>query len=126
VSKTIALRTELQRLFKTLTTNVYYEKASDKTAWPRIVYEHNEVTKDSGRIMMSLEVNVLDFGTSTTAADTLADSIQTILDKYFYMGIDVEFAVYQGLRQNVEEDDERIIRRRLTFEIQLHEMKGES
>lgn len=126
MSKTIAARTELQRLFKTLTTNVYYETASDKTAFPRIVHELSELSFDSGRTVLQMEVNVVDYSKNTNAADTLADAVQEALNKYFYVGTEVVFSVYKGARQNIQEDDERIIRRRLLFEVHLHEVKEES
>jgi len=124
MTKTIALRTELQRLLKTLTTNVYYEEAPD-TATSYLVYELSEVTKEYGRILMQLEINILDYGTSSTAAETLADQVQTVLHKYHFINSSIQFTLYEGLRGTVKEEDKQIIRRRLLFEVHLHELKGE-
>lgn len=124
MSKTIALRTELQRLLKTLTDNVYFEEASEK-AYPYAVFELSELTHDYGKTLMQLEVNVLDHGKDSSRAEILADNIQTALHKYFYIGSEIEFTAYEGLRQTVKEEDKDTIRRRLLFEIQLHEKKGE-
>ena len=125
LSKTIALRTELQRLLKTLTTNVYYEQAPDSAAHPYLVYELSELSYNYGKTLMELEINIVDYGTSTTRAETIADDVQDALNKYFYIGAEVEFIVYKNIRQRVVEDDKQVVRRRLTFEIQLHELKGE-
>lgn len=125
MSKTIALRTELQRLLKTLTANVHYEQAPDTATSPYLVYELSELSYDYGKTLMELEINILDYGTSTSEVETIADNVQTGLNKYSYMGNGIQFVIYKNIRQRVVEDDKKIIRRRLTFEIQLHELKGE-
>jgi len=125
VSRTIALRTELQRLFKTLTTNVHYEEAPDTIAYPYLVYELSELAYSYGKTTYQLEVNILDYGTSSSAAERLADTVQENLNKYHFINTVIQFTVYKGLRQTIKEDDKKIIRRRLLFEIQLHELKGE-
>ena len=123
--RTWTLRTELQRLFKTLTTNVYYEGNQDPAVYPRLVFDLNEVSYDSGKTLCQLEVNVIGYGTSTRSIEDLADTAQSTLNKYYFMNNEIQFTVYRGLRQKVEEEDKLIIRRRLLFEIQLHELKGE-
>ena len=123
--KTWTLRVELQRLFKTLTTNVYYEGNQDPAVYPRLVFELSEVSYDSGKTLYQLEINIIDYGTSTRVVEDLADNVQSTLNKYYFINDEIQFAVYRGLRQKVEEDDKLIIRRRLLFEIQLHEMRGE-
>lgn len=122
--KTWALRVELQRLLKTLTTNVYYEGNQDPAVYPRLVFELNEVSYDSGKTLFQLEVNIIDYGTSTRTVEDLADTVQNALNKYYFINSEIQFSVYRGLRQKVEEDDKKIIRRRLLFEIHLHELKG--
>lgn len=125
MSKTIALRTELQRLFKTLTTNVHYEQRPDTFSYPYLVYELRELTYDYGKTTYQMEVNILDYGTSTSAAETLADQVQEALNKYHFINDKIQFIAYKGQRQTIQEDDKKVIRRRLLFEIQLHELKGE-
>ncbi|WP_313413139.1 hypothetical protein [Sedimentibacter sp.] len=123
--KTWALRVELQKIFKTLTVNVYYEGNQEPDVYPRIVYELSEVSYDAGKTLYQLEINVIDYGTSTRIVEDLADNIQATLNKYYFNNDEIQFAVYRGLRQKVEEDDKLIIRRRLLFEIHLYELKGE-
>lgn len=123
--KTWTLRVELQRLFKTLTANVYYEGNQDSAIYPRLVFENSEVSYDYGKTLYQLEVNIFDYGTSTKAVENLADNVQSALNKYYFINDEIQFVVYRGLRQKVEEEDKLIIRRRLLFEIQLHVMEGE-
>ncbi len=85
--KTWALRVELQRLLKTLTTNVYYEGNQDPAVYPRLVFELNEVSYDSGKTLFQLEVNIIDYGTDTRVVEDLADTIQSTLNKYYFIKI---------------------------------------
>jgi len=126
MSKTIALRTELQRKLKTLTTTVYYEGASDSAVYPYCVFELSELLTEANKTVYQLEVNLLDYGVSSSAIEILADNIQRSLHKYFFVNTEIEFKTYQGIRQTVKEEDKQIIRRRLLFEIQLHEVKGDN
>jgi len=125
VSKTLSLRTELQTLFKTMTSNVYYEEADPDAAYPYLVFELSELTSNFGKTVMQLEVNILDYGQDSSIVETLADTVQERLNKYFCINGIIEFTVYKGLRQTIKEEDKKIIRRRLLFEVQLHELKGE-
>ncbi len=125
MSKTWTLRLELQRLFETLTTKVYYEGTQEPGKYLYLVFELNEVSYADGKTLMQLEVNIFDYGTNKRVVDDLADMIQEILNKYYFINNEIQFVVYKGLRQKVEENDKEIIRRRLLFEIQLHELKGE-
>jgi len=123
--KTWTLRVELKKIFKTLTTNVYYEGNQDPAVYPRLIYDLSEVSYDSGKTLYQLEVNIIDYGTSTRLVEDLADIVQSALNKHYFINSEIQFVVYKGARQKVEEDDKLIIRRRLLFEIQLHEMRGE-
>ena len=125
MSKSVALRTELQRLLKTVTANVYYAIRPEALKYPCIVYEVRELTHDGGKTVAMLETDVLDYGTSTAQAEAIADHIQTALRKYHFINSQIQFTIYQGSRQSIQEEDKKIIRRRLTFEIQLHERGNE-
>ena len=71
---------------------------------------------------MDLEVNILDYGTST---ESLADELQKALNKYKFINHEIQFSVYLSTRNTVEEEDKKIRRRRLTFEVQLHGLEEE-
>lgn len=125
MSKSITLRTALQTILKTKASNVYYEEAPDTHPYPYVVYELSELSHDSGRTLIQLEVNVIDRGYSTSVAETLADEIQDALHKLYYIDASIQFSSYKNQRNTIKEDDKQIIRRRLLFEIHLHELKGE-
>lgn len=125
MSKTIALRTELSKMLKTAAQNVYFEKAPELFEYPYVTYEMDEMSHDYGRTLYQLEINVVDKGDSTSAVETTADNIQTLLHKCYYLGGGIQFACYKNQRQIIREDDPKIHRRRLLFELHLHELKGE-
>lgn len=125
MSKTIALRTELQKILKNVTANVEYEEANDSTPYPYVVYELTEVMHDYGKTLFELEINVFDYGMISRNVDALADSIQDTLHKYYFINEEIQFTSYKDNRNIVQEEDKQIRRRRLLFEIQLHELKGE-
>ena len=74
---------------------------------------------------MQLEVNVLDYGTKTRVVETLSDTLQDTLNKYYFINDKIQFTVYRGNRITIQEEDKKIRRRRMTFEIQLHELREE-
>lgn len=125
MAKTWTLRVELQKIFKPLTQKVYYEGLQESGKYLYLVYELSEVSYDSGKTLYQLEVNIFDYGTDTRTVEDLADTVQSILSKYYFINDEIQFAAYRGSRQKVSEDDKLIIRRRLLFEIHLHELKGE-
>lgn len=121
-NRTEELRKQLQKVLKTATSNVHFEQAPDAANYPYIVYELSELTYSDGKSTMQLEVNVLGYGTNTAAIESIADAVQTTLNDYFYINPYIQFTAYRGARNTIKEDDKQIIRRRLTFEIQLHEL----
>jgi hypothetical protein len=57
--------------------------------------------------------------------DDISDDIQARLHRYTFIDNVIQFTSYKGIRQPVTEEDKEINRRRMLFEIQLHELKGE-
>lgn len=125
MSKTIELRTQLNIIFKTLTSKVYYEEANADSPYPYLVYELSELVNNYGKTTLQLEVNVLDYGTNSTVVETLADLVQDTLHKCYFINDKIQFSIYKGNKIIVKEEDKQIMRRRMTFEIQLSELRGE-
>lgn len=123
MTKTQALRVDIQKELKTLTTNVYYGIAPYTISYPYLVYEFTEISHTYGKTLMQMEVNVIGYGTDTASIDALADEIQNRFNKYYGINSYIEYSIYRGLRNMVQEEDKKVIRRRLTFEIHLNERK---
>ena len=125
MSKTIELREELTRIFKTLIEEVHYEVVPESSPYPYLSYKLDEIRSEYGKSFIIAEVNILDYGTETRIVEALADKIQERLHKYYFINDKIQFSSYKLVRNIVEEEDKKIRRRRLTFEIQLFELKGE-
>lgn len=125
VTKTLAVRSTVQAELKKLCRQVFFGHAefSGKRTYPYLVYALEELSYDDGATLCELEVNAVDFGRDTGPVETLCDQIQKAFRGYVHIDDDVGFAVYQGRRQTVPEEDRNIIRRRLTFEVRLHERR---
>lgn len=125
MSKTKALRREIQRYLKTVTPNVYYEKADESGKYPHIVFELSELSHNDGKTILQLETNVIGYGSDTGQIEDIADGVQTIFHNYHFINDEIQFSTYKNRRETVKEEDKKIIRRRILFEVHLHELKGE-
>ena len=130
MTKTTALRTIVQTLLEGIVTpansntpsmKVYYQQAEKAAPGRYIVYTLDEVMREDERTTLELEVNVMDYGTSTTNAEELADTIQATFDKNFQITNDIAVYFYIDRRNSPVEEDRLIIRRRLTFTTYLYE-----
>ena len=125
MSKTTELRTVLRELLLQSCARVHYtENLLDDDAapqYPYCIYSTREIDKTDSMILGELEVNVVDFGPDTAQAERIADEIQQRLDHLCHLGKEVGFWLYPGIRQPVQDENKRLIRRRLTFELHLME-----
>lgn len=130
MTKTTALRTVIQTMLESVVTpansqtpsmKVYYQQAEKEPPTRYIVYTLDEVMREDERTTLELEVNVMDYGTSTTNAEELADTIQATFDKNFQITNDIAVYFYIDRRNSPVEEDRLIIRRRLTFTTYLYE-----
>ena len=134
LSKTIALRQVVSEILTDCVTppaidnetpvpsmKVYYQQAEKEHPSRYIVYTIDEALREDERTTYELEVNVMDYGTDTEPAETLADTIQATFDKKVVINNDIGVYFYEDRRNNVTEEDRLIIRRRLTFTTHLYE-----
>lgn len=105
------------------TMKVYYQQAEKDHATKYIVYTLDEILREDERTTLELEVNVMDYGTDTSAAETLADQIQAAFDKLVQITEAVGVYFYIDRRNSPTEQDRLIIRRRLTFTTYLYERR---
>jgi hypothetical protein len=123
--RTYELRKQLRKKISEVVTNNYYDQAPDNATYPYGVYDLAELNHYDGLTIMELETNLYDYGTSTSRIEELADNLQDTLNEYFFINHLIQFTCYRGMRQKIEEDDKQLIRRRLTFELRVHILKGE-
>lgn len=131
-TKTIAVRNIVKGVLDGVVTpsvgaspsmKVYYQQAEKDHATKYIVYTLDEIFREDERTTLELEVNVMDYGTDTSAAETLADTIQAAFDKLVIITNDVGVYFYIDRRNAPTEQDRQIIWRRLTFTTYLYERR---
>ena len=125
MSKTTELREQLQTILMTVADRVHYEEAPSTALYPYVVYESSELAYENGKTTFQLEVNVLDYGEDSSTVEILSDLVQNTLNKYYFINDTIQFTTYKGNKNIIKEEDKKIIRRKMNFEIQLHELKGE-
>ena len=127
MNKTKLLREELRKTLASvlagaeIEAEIYYTRAPKNHPGKYLIYTLEEVTREDGRITIELEINCHDYGMDTEACENMADVITGSLDHTVTLTEDIEFHVYANRRNNVTEEDEKVIRRRLTFDLYLYE-----
>lgn len=122
VTRTNALKKLVQTKLKTLTSQVSFEIADDKSLYPHIVFDFRRLDLgDLSRQDYILEVNIWDKGTSSVQVDELADNVENLLQAQNLPQDHVLPTFYLIDRQNIPDDDKAIKHRRIQFQIQNYE-----
>jgi hypothetical protein len=128
MAKTNALIKAIIVLLNPLIDKVSYDEGiksgTDTKEYPYAVFDIVEIPQLYDSSLYQLEVNVVGYGSVKSSIETICDEIQKEFDHYYHNDENIQFAIYLGIRNSVKEDDKKIIRRRMLFEIHLHE-KGE-
>ena len=115
------LRIELNKILKTIHPRVYFMKAPDTVVFPYVVYDLPQSYFDDGLEVFNLDIDVWDDKTDTTEIETLAQSIWNTLHKYYFINNDIQFTTYRINRMTIQDDDPRIRRRTLMFNIRYYD-----
>ena len=119
MSRTNDLKKLIQTKLKTLTTNVFFEQATDNAIYPHIVFSFREINlNDLSRQDYTLDIDVWDKGTSTTAIDNLADSVEDLFHTENLPQVNVLPTFYKIDRKSVDDPDKSIKHRLVRFQIQ--------
>lgn len=119
MSRTNDLKKLIQTKLKTLTTNVFFEQATDNAIYPHIVFSFREISlNDLSRQDYTLDIDVWDKGTSTTAIDNLADSVEDLFHTENLPQENVLPTFYKIDRKSVDDPDKSIKHRLVRFQIQ--------
>lgn len=126
----IELRTQIQTLLKTKCDRVYFERATDTTVYPYVVYNLVDSREFEGnREDIDLEVDIWDNAQDTTAIETLTGDIDGDGDlfnatglhrKLFYEADTLSAKCYRDRRLAIIDEDVRIRRRQLKYYIQTY------
>lgn len=121
---TVKLREEVKASLKAVAadaTGAYFGSAPVSATFPYIVFSIEEVLHEDNMALLEMEVDVVDYGENTEPAETISDQILAGLDHRYIMTDTFQAAVYRERRQPLYENDKKVIKRRLTFQIRLHE-----
>ena len=118
-TKTNDLKKLIQTKLKTLTTNVFYENATDNAMYPHVVFTFNSIDLgDLSRQDYMLNIDVWDKGKSTTAVDELCDKIEALLQGENLPQTRILPTFYLVDRRNIPDEDKQIRHRIIRFQIQ--------
>ena len=118
----LELRTELQRILKTLHTRVFFNVAPDDAVFPYVVFDFpNSV--DSGDLEnYVMDIDVWDTSTDTTALETLIGTIDNALHrKSVVLSGKMGFVIYRENRLVLTDDDKRIRRRKYIYQVRTYQ-----
>ena len=118
---TADVRAYLQTKISEAAERCYYGVAPDSAEYPYLVWNLELVAMESGLALQELEADVVDYGTDTSRTESMADALAAGLDHHYALEAAFQAAIYLERRQPIQENDKSIIRRRLTFQVRLHE-----
>lgn len=117
--KTEDLKRFIVRELKKACPNVAYQKATDKTPFPYVVFDFEDKKQELGHFIF-IELNIYDKSRSTKAIETIVDNIESILDDTFFNEQSFSISIDLNTRNNVEETDKSIQRRRMLFDSEVY------
>ena len=120
--RTNDLKILLKTKLSTITQNVYHEQADDDALYPHIVFSFRTIDLgDLSRQDYILEIDVWDKGTDTTAIDSMADSIENLLQAENLPQENILPTFYLIDRKAILDSDKDIKHRLIRFQIQNYE-----
>ena len=123
MSKTAALRGAITERLRTACPRVSYGQTGKVTARPYVVYTLETISTADDMETVELEVNCMDYGSDTAPCETVADQVEHLFDRWYYLDEEIQFSAYIDRRQPVTEEDRSVIRRRLLIEIHVTERR---
>lgn len=127
----IKLRSELNKILKSIHPNVtidgrsksrvYFQHANEDAPFPYIVYDLPQSYFDNDLEIFNLDIDVWDDKVDTTELETLSQTIWDMLNKYYHIDENMQFTIYRQNRLTIEDDDPRIRRRTLIFNIKYYD-----
>lgn len=119
ITRTNDLKILLTTKLKTLTTNVFFEQATDDKLYPHVVFSFRQIDLgDLWRQDYILEIDVWDKGTSTTQVDELSDKIEDLLQGENLPQDRILPTFYKMDRKSILDSDKSIKHRLIRFQIQ--------
>jgi len=122
--KTVDLRTAVVTVLQAAMPSggkVYFQQAEKEPVYPYAVYTVDLIDNTDERNLYELEVNLVGYGADTESMENLTDAVMAAFNKKVIINDSIGVYFFADRRNIVEEEDRRIIRRRLTFSAYLYE-----
>ena len=117
--RTNDLKKLIQTKLKTITTDVYYEVASDDALYPHIVFDFDSINLgDLSRQDYMLNIDVWSNGKNTKPIDDMCDSIEELLQGQNLPQENILPTFYLVDRRTVPDQDKDIKHRLIRFQVQ--------
>ena len=111
------IRPALHGILTAIHPQVYFLRAPKDAEFPYLVYDLPNSFWDAEQEIWSLDVDVWDIAEDTTVLEGLARQVSDTLHRLRYMDADIVFKVYRINRLALDDDDDRIRRRKVMFEL---------
>jgi hypothetical protein len=121
MDKMIELRKVIQTYLKSKHARVYFQVAPDNATYPFVVYELPNSIDDGAMERFVLDIDVWDDESDTTSLETLASNIDNGLHRLTVMSNGLGCTFYRENRMSMTDDDSRLRRRKLIYQIRTHE-----
>lgn len=120
--KTIEIRKVIHTYLKTKHSRVYYQSPPETATMLYVVYDMPNSIDDGSMERFILDIDIWDNADDTTALETLADSIDKGLHrKTVSISGTITATFYRENRLALKDDDPRIRRRKIIYQIRTHE-----
>lgn len=124
MSKTKTLQTAVENRLAEICPRVFYRHLPKKEAQtPYIVYDLLTVLNEDAQQTLTLNIYLIDYGTDSTNAEEIADKIEKAFEKWSVMTDELFLYTYFTARQPDDENDDRIIMRRIEIEVRTTERR---
>ena len=116
------LRIELMKILKEVHTNVYFKRAKTGATYPYIIFDLPNSASIEDMELINFDVDVWDNNTDSSIIEDLASVVWNKLNRLHHVDENMSFGIYRMTRLSLnDEDDTRLNRRLLTFNIRLYE-----
>ena len=120
----INLRKQLNIILKSLHPRIYYQLAPETAVFPYIVYNLPNSFSNESQDIFNLDIDIWDNKADTSEIEGLNSLVWKELNKYQYIDENIQFSSHRMNRLNVEDDDKRIKRRKLIFQLRFYNREG--
>lgn len=118
----IYLRTAIQSKLEEYHSSVYFQDSPEDALFPYVVFTFPNLFTNEDQEIFVMDVDIWDNKEDTTTLETLSSQIWKGLNRYFYIDENIQFVVYRSNRLfELEDDNPRIKRRKLIFEVKYFE-----